>query len=102
MTLRLRALNQGLADGEPTPESAIDAQLRAAHDARSAAWEPVLLLATPEVIARGRTWHQACWNLGDRLRAQDLTPDQWARIFVDLGLARDAFYAAVREDLGLL
>ncbi|MEI5101373.1 hypothetical protein RB200_26110 [Streptomyces sp. PmtG] len=101
LTYRIAA-HQG-NDPHPHPLSAeeAEAQLAEAADARDPAGEAILLLGAPAVVERARAWVLVVLEMEAFLRAGDRAPAAWSALISRQRLARSAYYAAVREDLGL-
>ncbi|MGW0772682.1 hypothetical protein ACWD01_03290 [Streptomyces sp. NPDC002835] len=77
------------------------AQLVEAEARRAAEWESVLLIGDAETIAAARQWHEAVWNVELYARGQKHDPAGWEKAVGRMSLARDAFYALARRDLGI-
>ncbi|MGA4839399.1 hypothetical protein [Streptomyces sp. G45] len=101
LTYRIAA-HQG-NDPHPHPLSARDAeeQLAAAADARDPAGEALLLLGAPAVVKRAREWVVVVIEMEAFLRSGAREPETWSALLARQRAARSAYYAAVREDLGL-
>ncbi|WP_405661605.1 hypothetical protein [Streptomyces sp. RK9] len=102
LTYRIAA-DQG-NDPHPHPLSAEEAepQLAEAADARDPAGEALLLLGAPRVVERARVWVIVVIEMERFLRtgAHD-DPEAWQDLLTRQRTAREGYYAAVREDLGL-
>lgn len=76
--------------------------LAVAEADRTAKWETVLLLGSPEAIAAARRWHKAAWMLRYVARGETtIEHDEYVRLYESMGRLRDEFYEAARADLGI-
>ncbi|MEV3990484.1 hypothetical protein AB0J57_16410 [Streptomyces sp. NPDC049837] len=76
-------------------------QLAEAESRRAAEWESVLLVGDADTIGAARAWHEAVWNVELYARGLRDDPAGWAEAVQQVTLARDAFYARARRDLGI-
>ncbi|MBO2450751.1 hypothetical protein J4573_26855 [Actinomadura barringtoniae] len=76
-------------------------QFAEAESRRTAEWESMLLLADVTTIAAARAWHEAVWGLRPYIRGLHDDPEDWRRALQRTSHARDGFYAAARNDLGI-
>ncbi|MEV7289686.1 hypothetical protein AB0O01_34920 [Streptomyces sp. NPDC093252] len=83
-----------------TPEEA-EPLLAEATMARDPSGEALLLLGSPEVVERARTWVVAVMAMEAFLRAGTRDPGAWQALLERQRAAREAYYAAVRGDLAL-
>ncbi|WP_432038440.1 hypothetical protein [Streptomyces cucumeris] len=103
VTLTYRIASHLGVDPHPhplSPESAA-AELAEATDARDPAGEALLMLGTPEVVEKGRTWVVAVIEMERFLREPARSPETWSALLTRQRTAREAYYAAVRRDLAL-
>jgi hypothetical protein len=76
--------------------------LGTAEAERTAKWETVLLLGSPETIAAARSWHKAAWTLRFVVRGETtIEHDEYVRLYESIGRLRDEFYGSARADLGI-
>ncbi|GGS10701.1 hypothetical protein GCM10010252_57360 [Streptomyces aureoverticillatus] len=101
LTYRIAA-DQG-NDPHPHPLSAAEAepQLAVAADARDPAGEALLLLGAVPVVDAARVWVVVVIEMERFLRSGTHDPAAWADLLARQRTAREGYYAAVREDLGL-
>ncbi|WJV45962.1 hypothetical protein [Streptomyces flavofungini] len=101
LTYRIAA-HQG-NDPHPHPLSADEAEphLTEAADTRDLAGEALLLLGSARVVERARVWVVVVIEMERFLRAGTHDPDAWQGLLARQRAAREGYYAAVREDLGL-
>jgi hypothetical protein len=103
LTLSLR-ISSGL--GLPSPAQVLDAAvglplLIAAETDLGVKWESVLMLGSPEVIAAARDWRHCAWHLEWFARGLRQDAEEFSQAHIDSGAARNRFYSAVRDDLGI-
>ncbi|MFD5700568.1 hypothetical protein [Streptomyces lasiicapitis] len=103
VTLNYRVAAHHGNDPHPHPLSATDAEphLAEATDARDPAWEALLLLGAVPVVAKARVWVVVVIEMERFLRTGAHDPEAWAELLVRQRIAREGYYAAVRDDLGL-
>lgn len=85
----------------PLAPEAAEALLADASDARDPAWEALLLLGAPEVVAQGRRWAAVANAMESFLREQITDPVRWSALLEQQRVARERYYAAARVDLAL-
>ncbi|MEU0409569.1 hypothetical protein ABZ307_17360 [Streptomyces griseorubiginosus] len=83
-----------------TPEQA-EPQLAEATIARDPAGEALILLGSPTVVERARTWVVTVMEMEAFLRAQTRDPAAWQALLERQRAGRESYYRAVREDLAL-
>ncbi|MFH8337578.1 hypothetical protein [Streptomyces sp. AM6-12] len=90
-------------DPHPHPLSPEEAasQLAEATDARDPAGEALLMLGSTGVVDKAREWVVAVMDMERFLRDGTPEPEIWATLMTRQRAAREAYYAAVRRDLGL-
>lgn len=103
LALRIMA-GRGLSTAEwppLDPDAAALETLATAETERGRAWEAVLLLGNPDTVRAAREWHQAVWCLEWFARGMLTATDQFRPAKMDADRARDKFYEAARQDLGV-
>jgi hypothetical protein len=70
-------------------------------DERTAKWESVLLLGSPETITAARTWHRRAWHVELFARGERTDAAEWKALLKQFVVDRERFYAAARSDLGI-
>jgi hypothetical protein len=90
-------------DPHPYPLSPEEAAplLAEAADAGDPAGEALLLLGTPDVVEKARTWVVVAMEMERFLRGRTHDPEAWQALLARQRAGREAYYAAVREDLAL-
>jgi hypothetical protein len=71
-------------------------------DERTAKWEIVLLLGSPDTIAAARTWHRHVWQMEFFARGERTDADQYNELREEVDADRACFYQVARHDLGIL
>lgn len=101
LTYRIAA-HQG-NDPHPHPLSAEAAEplLAEAADARDPAGEALLMLGAPTVVERARAWVVVVIEMERFLRGGTHDPGTWTALIARQRAAREGYYTAVRDDLGL-
>ncbi|MFH9071771.1 hypothetical protein [Streptomyces alboflavus] len=102
LTYRIAAHQGNDPHPHPLPAEEAEPQLAEAADARDPAGEALLLLGAPRVVERARVWVIVVIEMERFLRtgAHD-DPEAWQDLLTRQRTAREGYYAAVREDLGL-
>ncbi|WP_199571495.1 hypothetical protein [Streptomyces murinus] len=85
----------------PLPPEEAAPLLAEATDARDPAGEALLMLGSTTVVDRAREWVVAVMDMERFLRADTHDPETWRAMMARQRAAREAYYAAVRHDLGL-
>jgi hypothetical protein len=90
-------------DPHPHPLSPQEAAplMAEATVARDPAGEALILLGSPEVVERARTWVVTVMELERFLREGTRDPRAWQALLERQRLGREGYYAAVRDDLAL-
>ncbi|MER0477902.1 hypothetical protein ABR737_06015 [Streptomyces sp. Edi2] len=90
-------------DPHPHPLSPEEAasHLADATDARDPAGEALLMLGTPHVVEKARTWVVVVMEMEGFLRDRTHSPEAWSDLLARQRAAREGYYAAVRRDLAL-
>ncbi|QTZ90056.1 hypothetical protein [Streptomyces auratus] len=103
VTLTYRIASHLGNDPHPHPLSPEEAapHLAEATDARDPAGEALLMLGTPDVVAKAREWVVTVMNMEQFLRDQIQNPERWSTMLEKQRAARERYYAAVRRDLAL-
>ncbi|MET7733528.1 hypothetical protein ABZT02_19455 [Streptomyces sp. NPDC005402] len=83
-----------------TPQEA-EPQLAEATTARDPAGEALILLGSPTVVERARTWVVSVMEMEAFLRAETRDPAAWQALMERQRAGREGYYRAVREDLAL-
>lgn len=83
-----------------TPQEA-EPQLAEATIARDPAGEALILLGSPTVVERARTWVVVVMDMEAFLRAGTRDPAAWQALLERQRAGREGYYRAVREDLAL-
>ena len=89
------------AHPHPLPPQEASQLLAEATLARDPAWETVLLLGTPEVAERARTWVLTLIEMEQFVRRETRDPAAWETLLEQQRAGRDGYYTAVRKDLSL-
>ncbi|UAJ16209.1 hypothetical protein SEA_MALIBO_33 [Gordonia phage Malibo] len=77
-------------------------ELSATNRERSSLFEELLLVGDQEVVTTARTWQDSVWMLRKAIRGEVAPADHpFNDLYTACGVARDAFYAAARHDLGV-
>jgi hypothetical protein len=99
----LRIADSRLRSGPDHPADCAEslAQLGALTDERTAKWETVLLLGSPEAITAARAWHRRIWQLELFARGTRTDADEYHAVQQDIIADRTRFYEAARRDLGI-
>jgi len=98
---RAFALRSQPADGDRAAyRDALDELGKLTHE-RTAKWEPVLLLGSPETVAAGHAWHRRVYQVELFARGERTDTGQWDHVLDDVIACRSRFYAAARKDLGI-
>lgn len=99
---RRAASLRGIAGaGDPIGLDRALAELGKLTDERTAIWESVLLLGTPETITAARAWHRRIWQVELFARGERTDLSQWDSLNEQVIDDRTRFYAAARRDLGI-
>jgi hypothetical protein len=69
--------------------------------ARDPAGEALILLGSPQVVERARTWVVRVMEMEQFLREGTRDPQAWQTLLERQRAGREGYYAAVREDLAL-
>jgi hypothetical protein len=85
----------------PLPPEDAGGLLADSLEARDLAWEMLLLLAGSEVVESARAWFLAVTEMEKFNRGLVVDPERWRELMKQQRMARAAFYAAARHDLGL-
>src|SRR4051794_35168805 len=90
-------------DPHPHPLSLAEAEPRLAEAmaARDPAWEALLLLGSPDVVEKSRTWVLTLIDMEQFVRRDTHDPDDWQALLERQRTSRDGYYTAVRNDLAL-
>ncbi|MGW2516984.1 hypothetical protein ACWC09_08120 [Streptomyces sp. NPDC001617] len=90
-------------DPHPHPLSLEEAEplLAEAMAARDPAWETLLLLGSPEVVEKGRTWVLTLIDMEQFVRRDVHETADWHALLEQQRATRDGYYTAVRNDLAL-
>ncbi|MEV0460780.1 hypothetical protein [Catellatospora methionotrophica] len=87
--------------GDPlTPEDGLPL-LSAAIADRAVSWEALLLLGGSGALESAREWHRVLRVPVSYVRGEATDPQAWQAAERAVDLARDAFYIAARDDLGV-
>ena len=100
IAVRLAAARGVHDDGSWFRGEATEAELIAAEEERTTAWEAVLMLGDESVVAAAREWHQVAFHLM-RLAAGRPAELTWSEAVRAAGRTRGRFYAAARTELGV-
>jgi hypothetical protein len=76
-------------------------QLEALTNERTAKWENVLLLGSPEAIEAARAWHRRVWQIELFARGARTDTDHYDETHRQVIADRTLFYEAARRDLGI-
>ncbi|MGW8551422.1 hypothetical protein [Streptomyces tubercidicus] len=103
VTLSYRIASHLGNDPHPHPLPPEDAapHLAEASDARDPAGEALLMLGTPDVVAKAREWVVTVMDMEQFLRDRIQNPETWSTMLGKQRAAREGYYAAVRRDLAL-
>lgn len=103
VTLSYRVSSHLGNDPHPHPLSPEEAAplLAEATVARDPSGEALLLLGSPEVVAKARAWVVTVMEMEGFLRAGTRDPQAWQALLERQRACRDGYYTAVREDLAL-
>ncbi|MFK0111525.1 hypothetical protein [Streptomyces sp. NPDC091217] len=90
-------------DPHPHPLSPQEAEplLAAAQSERDPYGEKLIMLGDPAVVAKAQEWVVTVMEMERFLREERHDPETWRALLERQRDGRDAFYAAVREDLTL-
>jgi hypothetical protein len=90
-------------DPHPHPMSPQQAAplMAEATEARDPSGEALILLGSPQVVERARTWVVSVMEMERFLRAETRDPGAWQALMERQRIGREGYYAAVREDLAL-
>ncbi|KOG42599.1 hypothetical protein [Streptomyces resistomycificus] len=69
--------------------------------ARDPSGEALILLGSPEVVERARTWVVSVMEMERFLREETRDPQGWQALLQRQRTGREGYYAAVRDDLAL-
>jgi hypothetical protein len=99
----LRIANPRVRDGGAPPANLDEliSQLEVLTDERTAKWETVLLLGSPEAITAARTWHRRVWQVELFARGIRTDRENYAEVHQQIVTDRGCFYEAARDDLGI-
>jgi hypothetical protein len=99
----LRIAGSRLRGGPDDPARHEDAlaQLEVLTDDRTARWETVLLLGSPEAITAARAWHRRVWQVELFARGLRTDADEYGNVVQQVIADRTRFYEAARRDLGI-
>ncbi|MBV1851261.1 hypothetical protein [Catellatospora tritici] len=96
------AAHQGLHDrGDPLPPEEGLPLLSAAVADRAVSWEALLLLGGSGALEAARQWHRVLRGPVSYVRGEPADATRWQAAEREVDLARDRFYIAAREDLGV-
>ncbi|MFJ8630636.1 hypothetical protein [Streptomyces sp. NPDC093568] len=103
VTLTYQVAAQLGNDPHPHPLSLQEAEplFAEAMAARDPAWEVLLLLGSPEVVERARTWVLTLIDMEQFIRRDTCDPATWHALLERQRVSRDGYYTAVRNDLAL-
>ncbi|MEU1030833.1 MULTISPECIES: hypothetical protein [Streptomyces] len=103
VTLTYRVASYLGNDPHPHPLSPQEAEplLAEATLARDPSGETLILLGSPEVVERARTWVVRVMEMEQFLREGTRDPQAWQTLLERQRAGREGYYAAVREDLAL-
>ena len=87
--------------GDPARHEEALAQLDVLTDERTARWETVLLLGSPEAITAARAWHRRVWQVELFARGMRTDADEYGTVLQQVIADRTRFYEAARRDLGI-
>lgn len=90
-------------DPHPHPMSPQQAAplMAEATEARDPSGEALILLGSPQVVERARTWVVSVMEMERFLREETRDPGAWQALMERQRIGRERYYAAVREDLAL-
>ncbi|MER5377397.1 hypothetical protein [Streptomyces sp. NPDC002553] len=90
-------------DPHPHPMSPTEAEplMAEATDGRDPTGEALLMLGSHEVVERARVWVTVVMEMERFVRAATRDAAAWPALLERQRAAREGYYAAVREDLGL-
>ncbi|MFF4275391.1 hypothetical protein [Streptomyces sp. NPDC001536] len=90
-------------DPHPHPLSRQEAEplFEEATAARDPAWEALLLLGSPHVVEKARTWVLTLIDMEQFVRQDTHDPAAWHTLLERQRTSRDGYYTAVRNDLAL-
>lgn len=90
-------------DPHPHPLSLQEAEplFAEAMAARDPAWEVLLLLGSPAVVEKARTWVLTLIDMEQFVRRSTCDPAGWHALLEQQRGTRDGYYSAVRDDLAL-
>jgi hypothetical protein len=75
--------------------------LAEANTGRDPSGEALIMLGSPEVVAKGRLWVVTAMEMERFVREGRRDPEAWQVLLEQQRAGREAYYAAVRDDLGL-
>jgi hypothetical protein len=103
VTLTYRVASYLGNDPHPHPLSPEEAAplLAEATVARDPAGEALILLGSPQVVERARTWVVRVMEMEQFLREGTRDPRAWQALLERQRAGREGYYAAVRDDLAL-
>ncbi|MCK1823321.1 hypothetical protein MTQ10_27965 [Streptomyces sp. XM83C] len=103
VTLTYRVASHLGNDPHPHPLSPAEAEplMAEANVARDPAGEALLMLGSREVVEKARAWVSVVLEMEQFLRDGTRDPAAWQRLLERQRAGREAYYAAVREDLAL-
>ncbi|MEU6478710.1 hypothetical protein ABZ858_17780 [Streptomyces sp. NPDC047017] len=103
VTLAYRVASHLGSDPHPHPLPLTDAEplLAEAVLARDPSGEALIMLGSPQVVERARTWVVVVMDMERFLREGQRAPEAWQVLLERQRAAREGYYAAVRADLGL-
>lgn len=101
LSIRIAAARGFDHSAEPLAPDTGLAELARMEQERAVAWERVLLLGHPDVIAAARAWHVAVWRLQWFARGKLTSAADWVDAHRQSELCRDIYYERARRDLGV-
>jgi hypothetical protein len=99
--LRIAGSRLRSGPGDPVRHEEALAQLDVLTDDRTARWETVLLLGSPEAITAARAWHRRVWHVELFARGVRTDPGEYGSVIQQVIADRSRFYEAARRDLGI-
>ncbi|WP_155056391.1 hypothetical protein [Streptomyces blattellae] len=75
--------------------------LAEANTGRDPAWEALIMLGSREVVEQGRAWALTVVEMERFVRGRREDPQAWQALLARQRAAREDYYTAVRDDLGL-
>ncbi|NUR09807.1 MAG: hypothetical protein HOQ45_22695 [Nocardioidaceae bacterium] len=86
---------------DPLPLEEAKPLLADASTGRDPSGEALIMLGSPEVVDKARTWVVAAMKMERFVRDGRRDPEAWQALLERQRAGREGYYAAVREDLGL-